>query len=168
MPRPRARRYASRPRRATEWFENSFSEVLISDGAAASELNNLTSGMDDDVKKGSTIVRIVGSIYYSANSAGVLARFSLGIIMLNDDQIAAASFPDPLTGGETDRADWMWKHGGMTHRDLDAGPQVEHFDIDIKGQRRFPSGAYDLELIAEVDDSAIIFGGFLRVLLMKH
>ena len=167
MPRPRARRYSS-PRRATEWYNNQFNEITIADGAVTSEVDNLSSGIDDDLKKGSTIVRIVGSIFYQVSTSGILGRFALGILMINDDQLSAAAYPDPLTGGSTDRADYMWLYSGMGHRDTDAGPQVERLDIDLKGKRRFPSGAYDLELIAEVDDTSFIFGGQLRVLLMKH
>ena len=135
-------------------------------GAVTSEINNLSSAVQDDEKKGMSVVRLLVRIAIQAATFNVNGELFLGIYMVEDDASAAAAFADPNAEGQA--TDWLWRERMLHNRDADAGPQVTTVERDLRSGRRFPARGYDLTLVGfAASASNMVISGQVRVLYMK-
>ncbi len=122
---------------------------------------------DDIIRRGSTITRVVGSLWVRPADASSVSEGVFGLAMVESDAEAASAVPDP-----TDDTAFPWMHwerfvvGSEATGELATGDWI-HFKLDIKAQRKMKSRRDALNLIMNNDDGthSFSFALGLRVLI---
>jgi len=153
-------------RRQVEWQDQS---VLNTAVAIGSQIGlDLTDQMAELDKGGATITRIIGSLVVRPDTTQQRDFVFAGIVLVNEDAVAGALFPDPSVDG--DQPGWMWK-GFDTVMVSNTGDssQFSRLHFDIRSQRKM---RHTDDLILVVDNSSVSAGGivfdFLTRTLVKH
>ena len=119
---------ARAPRRQTVWDTTFTDPVAVTQGAVA--FVRLSLGFRTDVRKGLTILRVIGQLHVASNSAGQSVEWNAGLTMVVENNVPspAADLNEP----------WMWYKGGHTDSfaALD-GVSHQSYDMDVKAKRRF-------------------------------
>ena len=155
---------ANGPRRIREWSSTRVQdESLVAGG---SNFRFADAGFSSDDRKGCTIVRLVGSIWYGATAQNADARLALGIAILNDD-IGASNLPDP--GTDSMDADWMYCVPEMWYRYQTPTQQFGNFTFDIRSMRKYGAVGERLYVITKNKDGSALLNveGYVRVLCLK-
>ena len=161
------RRGANRrgPRRAVEWFDFEINSALVQ---GSQSVVNLTANLQDDEKKGMTLVRTIVDLELAAQATGTGGKLSMGIVMVSDDSLAAGAVPDPEDN--IDKPGWLWKSlrsfFTSTINDHAQATVVQH---DLRGMRKFPASGADLVLIMTnfAGTVTVNVDGLIRMLWMK-
>ena len=125
----------------------STSESSLANGAQVKGVLLDPSGTSagDEESHGSTVHRILGDVYFRANTVNRAPLFEAGIIDINEDASAASVFPEPWD----DPARWVW---------LKASPCTEistladirpwdHWAVDVKRKIRLEQSQRELIMI---------------------
>jgi len=145
-----ARRRLTGPRRQVRWVRIRSNENAIVDGASERTIIFNASVFPELV--GSTLTRIVGTVFYRGTDAGpVLApAYSMGILVARQEAADAgiSALPDPESA-----AAGAWLHWRATQLRAAALPTdtsslvyYDKFDLDIGAQRKMGTGM-DIVLI---------------------
>ena len=162
----RGRRGPARRKRAAEWFDTNFLDLQLASNTNTG--TSLTVNIEDDEKKGLTIVRLIINLSYRTTTVGVGQRIAVGVCLLNDDAVAAAAIPDPETDDE--KAGWMFRDGLHVINNAAAdGASMGHIKVDIRSARKFPDEDFDMFIIQETGPAAtnVQVNGIIRLLALK-
>ena len=129
---------------------------------------NITANMQDDEKKGMTLVRTLVNLSLLPIATGPGSVVALGLVMIEDDAIAAGSFPEP--GDNIQKPGWLWKtilptSTALVNQNSDATLIRE----DLRGKRKFPASGWDLMLLVNNIQGTVTVNidGLIRMLWMK-
>jgi len=158
--RSSSRRGSRAPRRKMDWDTVLIDPTTIAAGAQG--VTDMTAGFFVGLRKGLTVVRIIGSMQVRSGTAGAEVEWVAGISLVRREPAGASVFPDPATDGSHP---WMWWKRGVVLTPAGDRPQND-IPIDVKAQRKFTDAGDTLQFILDNDDSAssVIFSFGLRVL----
>jgi len=152
-------------KRRTIWARSNTGAVigLAAVGVAAVNLSTLVEADRPGLGE-YTIIRMIGNLFLSANTASVVSQQVLAGITTTSKIQAVASTPDPFN---EPHADWMWWRGGYIARaDQNPGASLLNWDFDIRSQRKQRELERDFQLIVSNRSVATIaFGVHLSALL---
>ena len=166
MTTSRSKRRARGPRRVAEWYDT---EVLMNITAGTQASLNLTAGIVDDLKKGTTIVRMIFQIAVRALTVNTAARVAIGMAMVSTEAASASAFPEP--GTANDQVAWLWRTQTEFRTSLvNDQTQVMKFQEDIRSARKFAGADFDLYMVVneKIGASALDVDGWVRTLTLKH
>ena len=152
-------------RRTPEWFDL---DINIGQVAGGQGFRNLTANMQDDEKKGMTLVRTIVDLDLHATSVSSGGRLALGIVIAEDDAIAAGSFPEAQDN--IGKPGWVWKAlKTFGTSDINDRSQRTIIHEDLKSRRKFQASGYDLVLIVNNFEgvTAVNIDGLIRTLWLK-
>ncbi len=156
----------SRPRRAVEWFDTHFAQLLLTGTLITL---NLSSQILDDEKKGMTVKRLIVDLRAQLSVAGTGGSVSMGVAMVSTEAAVAGAFPEPSDPNM--EASWMWKQVNSTvsATNLSDFSSFTPFQIDTKTMRKFRFREQELRFIMEVGvtTAPININGLVRVLAAK-
>jgi len=156
----RSRRGTRGPRRRTDWDNSSIDDTALTAGTQG--VTDLTAGFYVDLRKGLTVVRMIGQLQI-VGAAGGSTEWAAGIAMVSVEAAAAGVFPDP----DTDVSfPWMWWQVGFTLAMAVGENAVDKVPIDIRSQRKFRDAGDRLYFIMDNHDvgNTLTYGFGLRSL----
>ena len=120
-------------------------------------VTDLTAGFHPLLRKGITLLRMLGNISVISNAAAI-AEFTMGIAYVSDEAAAAGAFPDPSTDASFP---WLW-----WKRVLQENDNTDQFAVDVKSMRKFREANARIFFIMENDDAieTLNFGFGIRLL----
>ena len=124
--------------------------------------------MVDDEKKGATLIRTIVNLSTVLTASGSGGKFSMGLVMVNDDANASLAFPDPGSAG--DDAGWLWRtERPIATSDSNDASQWIMTNLDLRGRRKFPGEEFDIHLLiaAGTLTANINTDGWIRMLFMR-
>ena len=156
-------RRGSGPRRATEWFDTVFNQILPESTNTAI---SLSTNILDDEKKGMTVIRMLIDLQFFALSVNTKALLSGGIYIVESDALAVLALSDPSHADE--QPGWTWRWSTVLSSDSTSISR-QHVTADVHSMRKFPGE--DTDLISVWELGAITNGaqitGIIRVLCKK-
>ena len=153
-------------RRAVEWFD--FQINLTVAGSGGQNTVNLTANLQDDEKKGMTLVRTLIQLAAMPIATGAGSVLAMGIVMIEDDALAAGSVPEP--GDNIQKPGWLWKTlFSSSTAVVNARADATLIKEDLRGMRKFAASGSDLVLVAENIQGTVTVNidGLIRMLWMK-
>jgi len=112
-------------------------------GPGLTNFTDLTLGFHANLRKGMTVVRILGTIRVNSTDASLSTDFAMGITTAR----GSASFPDP--SGDAQEPWLYWFRGSA----LPASDSGQHRELDVQSQRLFRDQDRRLIFLMENDDS---------------
>jgi len=152
--------------RAMKWYTSIFNNTAIVNGGTFRR--SLLPGIPDALRKGSTVTRILLSLWMENDTFTTLKRLDLGIGWIDEDAFNASAFPDPED--ENERFDWIFRDSivegigpsGTNSKDV----RVTRYDLR---SQRICRAENDLLIIMgkldTVNTGGVFFSGLTRVLL---
>jgi len=152
-------------RRKVEWFDF---EINVT--AVASQLVpvNLTANLQDDEKKGMTLLRTILHLELLTPTVGTGGKLAMGLLMVEDDALAAAALPEPEDNIQ--KPAWTWKAIRSFHTSVaNDRAQITQIDADLRGRRRFPASGFDFVLLLKNFSGTVNcnIDGHVRLLFAK-
>ena len=134
-----------------EWDTFSINAATLAAGAQG--FTEITAGFHTDVRKGLTILRMIGDLYVVGGAANSNTEWTAGIAMVAAEAAAALIFPDPASDTSFP---WMWWGRGLEHRGAagDDSFNYRRVPIDVKSRRAFRDQDDQCLFLVDNDDPA--------------
>ena len=166
MPGRRTRGRRRGPRRQAEWFDTFINETTAS---GQQDVQDLSSPIAQDEKKGMTIVRIIIDLTTLLVTAGTGGLLSYGIALVSNEAAAAIAYPDADDEDDMGRG-WLWRaRRVVSASNLNDVSMNSRLVYDIRAKRRFSSEDDGLYFIMDAGtlSSDVNTDGLIRVLALK-
>ena len=133
------------PRRQTIWLDHNVDE---SQAANSDAVVNLTEHLVGKAK-GMTLVRTLINLSFNNATAGTGSTCDQGIVMVENDALAALALPEPAD--PTEDPGWVWRNRLIVSSSLaNDSSQFVIVKEDIRSRRKFPGDDNELVLILRV------------------
>ena len=147
--------------------ELKWSTTIDNDNALASGSQTniaLLSNLDAANRRGSTITRIILRVTMYTDTVTTDGFLAFGIILLNNDAVAAGAFPDP--NDAADNADWIMRDVLTTRmQSVSDGSQAARGNYDLRAQRLTRSAQDILHMVVNADGVGLEFHVYARILV---
>ena len=151
--------------RAMKWYTSMFNTTAIVNNGTFRR--SMLPGIPESLRKGSTVTRILMTLWIANDTASTIKRLDLGIGWIDEDAFNAAAFPDPED--ENERFDWIFRDSLVQGRDSGGNQGDQKYQkYDLRSQRICRAENDLLVLMGKldgVDTGGVFFSGLTRVLL---
>ena len=164
--RRRGRSFVRAARRALVWYD----QFIDIPGLPLDTSSSRTFAvqMPDSLRKGATLVRTIVDLMAGLSVAGTGGMLAMGIVITNDDALAAAALPNPED--DADQPGWLWRvrKSVFTNITTDRATLTPFF-VDLRAKRKMSGEDLTPVLIVRNIGSAQSYNinGLIRSLWMK-